>query len=291
MKSFAPKWIIDECDILGIQIINARRIEMGSVGESWKITISNNKQFFFKKVISNKECLSLFQAVHLCDVKTFLPNGYTLKITDYGFIQYYEWIEGNVLSRFDSILHSILKMMNELHRIEVSCKRDSPYLNIFSEIDALFTKDLLDLPEFIQKDIDYSISIIQKHLSNQFLHDMCNNYGILTHGDLKPLNVVYSKNKTFHLIDWDKVCTVSKEFEAAYMIYTGIRDEELMHLFTKNLSLYWNKESIQKMKLILSILPHMYLVHDVFNSLQKKEYRYLLNDVYPMYISWSEIVE
>lgn len=288
MKPYAPQWIIDECNLLGLRILNAQRIGRGSVGESWQITTTYSK-LFFKKVITNKDYSTFNQIITSTGIQQLLPVNFTLKIKKYGYIQYYLWIDGIVLSEFSSDIECIFNIAKEIHCIKTDYKRKSSYLNIFDEINSFSTNDILSLPTNVQKDIDHSISIIINKLSPKFLAEMCDNCGFITHGDIKPLNVVRTNIDSFRLIDWDKICTVSREFDIAYMIYTGIRNNIFYLDFYDNLSAYFDLKSIDKISLILEYLPHIYLLHDVYNYTLKKESDYLLNDVYPMYISWRDI--
>ena len=143
----------------------------------------------------------------------------------------------------------------------------------------------LRLSKYQKNEIREAISLLDC-LSQNDLEKMLDNRNCLTHGDPKPKNIVMN-NDVFVFIDWDKLCSVSPEFDLVYTAFTGMIWE---NVFTIEKWCKTNKKHIEHniFNLVTKFLPSMYLIHDTYYYLSTgNRFEYLINEVFTLYFDWK----
>lgn len=282
-----PEWHSIVEKVIGERIISWEKVDKGTTAEIWHVSCSLGKEYAVRKCSKAKWNTNFINNNILANNKGFLPSGFQLYDFDTYYINTYYWIDGNVMNKYSMHYSNVLKYLNNMHRINGFNRGISSYSNIITE-----AKEILEVIEHntllskTQKEaIYYSARKVIIDLSEFRLNILLNNRGCLTHGDLKPKNIVIRSIGKIQnvVIDWDKICSVSPEFDVVYSAFTGKKRIELFQAKSQ-----YNNLQKDAFDLSCDFLPYMYLIHDAYYYLCRGiRYEYLINDVFPLFFAWK----
>lgn len=285
-----PEWLSLAEKIIGEQFIDIKNVDGGTSTEIWHVICKSSNEYAMRNR-DKKRCSNDFiRNIESAFTDKVLPQGF--KICDCGlfYLIYYDWIYGYTYKEYRIQYVDILMQLSKLHNNRGYGRGISSYVNIICEAEEVSMKlrDDFRLSKSQKNAIQESVSILN-YLNEDELEKMLDNRSSLTHGDPKPKNIVINHNG-FVLIDWDKLCSVSPEFDLVYTAFTGMMWENVFNIEK------WcekNKEVLEHdiFNLTTRFLPHMYLIHDTYRYLYTgNRFEYLIDEVFPLYYSWKDKV-
>ncbi len=264
------------------------KIDNGTTAEIWHVLCDSGKEYAVRKCSKTKWNNGFITNNRLANDNGFLPPGFQLYDFNTFYINTYYWIDGLVMNKYSTHYSNVLKYLNNLHKMNGFNRGISSYTNIITEAKEILEviKHNTLLSKTQKEEINQSARKVLIDLTEFRLNTLLNNRGCLTHGDLKPQNIVIRSIDKIQsvVIDWDKICSVSPEFDVVYSAFTGKKRIELLQAKKQ-----YNNMQKDAFDLSYEFLPHMYLIHDAHYYLCKGiRYEYLKNEVFPLFFAWKK---
>ncbi len=276
-------WILEIACKLNLVPLHYKKIPMGVVADVWHVYCKNGEEYIFKRSkFTVMKSLQIAEQLNKAKDKAILPFSLSIFVEqEYLYITYI-MIRGEVQENFN--IYSMKKIIDLLFHIQQNLgfySIPSIYKDIINNAeDVLKSNKIFDLGylEIIRN----SAYRILNEISESKLNDMLQCRGHLTHGDIKPNNVVMSKEKQIYLIDWEKICSVSPEFDFVYALFYG-RGIVIKDIFINeryNYNIFCD---------CLKYIHDFHLIYDCYVFIKTgKRYEYIKREVLPLYTSWEK---
>lgn len=288
MKINIPEWIVE----LNVErvIMDIEKIEGGIVSDVWRIQYESGDEYVVRRTeVSNYNKESLTNNLEKAIGTQLLPHGFrVLGRNDY-IITYYSWIHGEALKSFSKCLPDVIQKLSEMHAKEGFANVKSIYRSVFDEAEFIL-KNIQNYTFFSFDEkcsIEHAASMLLDNLKKEELFALLDCRGRMTHGDPKPSNVILFGD-TLQFIDWDKICSLSPECDIVYSLFTGNIIENSVEYEINDVIKYYPDLSVDLLRMAIRHLPNMYLIHDAFICMRfGKRYKYLKEQVFPLWNSWK----
>lgn len=246
----------------------------------------------------NKELLIQFLQTHISivnDISHSIKSPKLIPVKD-NFLQIYEdlifycmeYLEGQIKEADEVSLENkrvVAKTLAELHQTDVS-----HYDVNFWTIKLSFFTNAWQL--FLQSGaadiLKGQIHMLQKPLLNDFIDRVCStitaesikdqcDYGVLSHTDIKPKNVLWNEREQPYFIDWEDICLMKPETDFIDTVtswaviktpHQYILDEKTMYEFRKAYDL---KLSISELDIYISAAKWMFWILSCYQLNRKKD--------------------
>ncbi len=281
-KMFSLNWIFSLANELNIIIQQKSKIPMGIAAEVWCITSNDGSEYIFKKsMFSTHKNKLILDQFHKAKDLSVLPNDFFSFSKEDVLYTVYKKIPGKVLEEFNQI--SLQKAYNSL-----CCLHKN---NGFKSVPSIYA-DILEIAKEVlsnkktkllkdNKIIEKSATRILSELDTKKLTEMLNCRGILTHGDVKPNNIIMKYNKNVAFIDWEKICSVSPEFDISYCFLYS-KDSRI------DLSEHVNNYNFEIIRDCFNYIHDFHLLYDFYVFLKTDtRYDYVFKQVLPLYKNWE----
>lgn len=288
---FIPTWLCRELKERDIEPVFSSRMTGGVVADVWKVMDRDGFKHVFRRTENRINDIHIIvKILNKVKDRDIMPLGFEAnQDTPYSFVTHYQWIDGEALCDFNIDMASIISIWGEMGK---NCEYPSMlsiYRNVCVEATEI-TKNIRNAYDFSQEDRKYIVDaseLIMRELEENQLNRILNNRGFLTHGDLKPANVI-SGTTGLTIIDWDKVCSLSPEADAVYALFTGKLN------YRKQIEIMNQMHEMSMINDVFDLstrfLPAMYLVHDVFIYLNtRRRFNYICESVLPLVKHWQII--
>jgi len=274
--------------MLGEQFVAMEHVKGGTSTQICHVFCKSGHEYAIRKRDKKRQSDDFIENIELASTDGALPQGFNSYDCGQFYLTYYNWIYGQTYKEYRIPYDDVLMRLSKLHNNKGYSRGVSSYINIIREAEdvSIQISDDLMLSKYQKEAIQEAVSVLNC-LDENTLEKILDNRSSLTHGDPKPFNIVMNHDG-FVLIDWDKLCSVSPEFDLVYTAFTGMLWENVFMIesWCKN-----NKEVIKPdiFNLTTMFLPHMYLIHDTYHYLHTgKRFIYLVDEVFPLYYAWKE---
>lgn len=278
-----PNWILEIARKLNLVPLYCKEIPMGVVADVWRVYCKEDKEYIFKRSkFSGLKSLQIAKQLNKAKDKAILPLTMSIFVEQEYLYVTYIMIKGEVQEDFNiCTMKKIFDLLYHIHENLGFYSVPSIYNDIINHAEeVLKSNKIINLG-----DVDIikgSACRILEELSESKLNDMLQCRGHLTHGDIKPNNVIMSKEKQLYLIDWEKICSVSPEFDLVYGLLYG-RGITLKNISIKeryNYNIFCD---------CLNYIHDLHLIYDCYVFIRTgKRYEYIKREVLPLYASWEK---
>lgn len=279
-----PEWVIKAADKLKRNVIFCEKIQMGVVADVWIVVFENKEEYIFKKTYYEKTKAKLIsdQLSKICGFG-FMPQEYSVILYEDSIEVTYKKIQGTVLEVYDQqVILDLVKVFRRIHTSDGFTAMPSIYHNIHVYAEEIVNNYTINECIPCIDTVIYAAQKILKKLDSVNLRKMLDCRGYLTHGDVKPNNTIIDSNNNVHLIDWEKQCSVSPEFDLIYMFFSGsfeLRKQAQIYKF-------YNMEIIKN---CIEFISCLFLVYDFYIfSKTNTRYEYITQKIMPMVLKWNE---
>ena len=249
-----PTWLADYLGATGemSSVSAARRVPGGVVADTWRVTLGRAGDWAMKLTPSaacQTEVVGMLSRINC----PWLPEEFEVVSTGEGAVSRYRWVVGAELTSATASLFT--NDIHRLHEFAFPARQPSIYVGVREEAEELVAQ-----PSVGSTVRDLSRAILAG-LEPDALGALLDPLGHITHGDLKPANLI-GANTGVKVIDWEKVGMLSPEADL------------VMHLFTSGLGrpsstvLRGRHYRTDVMEAAVQWVPVMYVVHDVWRGLR-----------------------
>lgn len=282
-----PEWMYAVENKINDLILQYNRVLGGTSTEVYHIFCASGREYAVRKrSVTNNPEEYLYNFAKASGDSVF-PKGFCIFLFQNSYVSFYDWIKGATDVSYSIPEELLIRKMASIHNMKGYRQAVSSYSNIFYE-----AKYIESVPNVYKKLLRQYVDIIEGalstiHMLNQsILENMLDNRGCLTHGDLKPKNIVDGKSG-YTIIDWDKICSVSPEFDLVYIIFAGKFVEHIPYFKAMYMKCF-QEFNYRVFNDCLFFLPTLYLLHDTYYYLKTgKRYRYLCDEVMDLYFAWK----
>ena len=278
-----PEWVMKIACKLNLLPLDGKKILMGVVADVWQIYCKDKGDYIFKKSKFSKEkSVQIANQLRIAKKTLFLPLDLYVYVEEEYLYIVYSMIRGNIQKEFnDNIMGEIYKLLFSIHQNVGFSAIPSIYTDIIRKAEDILMCSkisILKYGEIIKKS---AYKIVDK-LEYNHLNDMLQCRGILTHGDVKPNNIIINEKRRPILMDWEKLCSVSPEFDLVYYLFY-CKGGSIKNIYINK------KYNYSILEDCLNYIHDLHLIYDCyvfFNTGERLDY--INNIVIPLYIRWEK---
>lgn len=278
-----PDWILEIACKLNLVPLYCKEILMGVVADVWHVYCEDGEEYIFKRSkFSALKSMQIAEQLNKAKDKAILPFALSIFVEqEYLYITYI-MIRGEVQEDFNIYtMKKIFDLLYHIHQNVGFYSVPSIYNDIINNAEeVLKSNKIFDLGDL--EIIKNSAYRILGEVNDSKLNDMLQCRGHLTHGDIKPNNIVMSRGEQLYLIDWEKICSVSPEFDFVYGLFysRGITLKNISIKGRYDYNIFCN---------CLKYIHDLHLIYDCYVFIKTgKRYEYIKKEVMPLYASWEK---